>query len=346
VTTRAVSPRPIFARLRILATLLCAALAMQAQTPARAQTEVKIGIGFGVGFLPMFIIDREKLVEKHAKAAGLDIKASYQRFSGSSAMQDAILSGSVDMGVYGVPAMLIAWDKARNTPQQIFGIAGVNSTPLILVTNKPDAHQLTDLGPQDKIAMPALVSPQMYALEMLAEKQFGIGEQDRLKPQVVALPHPEALNAILTGATEVKAYFSTPPFTQIAVASGKAHAIASSEDAFGGRSSFLVLGATRRYLDANPKLAQVMVDAIAEATELIRSDPRKAAQIYLGVEPSKVMDAAAVEAMLRAMPRDFGVEVYGVKAVADFMGRIKAIKTVPASFKDVFLPTIHQTESN
>ncbi|SDR33496.1 NitT/TauT family transport system substrate-binding protein [Rhizobiales bacterium GAS113] len=334
--------RTIFTRLCILAALLCAA----SQAQGQAQTEVKIGIGFGVGFLPMFILDRDKLVEKHAKEAGLDVKASYQRFSGSSAMQDAILSGSVDMGVYGVPAMLIAWDKARNTPQQIFGIAGVNSTPLILITNRPEARRLTDLGPQDKIAMPALVSPQMYALEMLAEKQFGIGEQDRLKPQVVALPHPEALNAILTGATEVKAYFSSPPFTQIAIASGKTHAIASSADAFGGRSSFLVLGATRRYLDANPKLAQIMVDAIAEATSIIRSDPRRAAEIYLIVEPSKAMDATAVEAMLKAMPEDFGVEVHGLKALADFMGRIKALKSVLASFKDVFLPPIHQTQSN
>src|SRR5665647_260755 len=111
---------------------------------AAAQTEVKIGIGFGVGFLPMFIADEMKLVEKQAKAAGLDVTASYRRFSGSSAMQDAVLSGSVDVGVYGVAAMLIAWDKARNTPQQIFGIAGVNSSPLVLVANKPDAKTIQD----------------------------------------------------------------------------------------------------------------------------------------------------------------------------------------------------------
>ena len=66
-------------------------------------------------------------------------------------------------------AMLIAWDKARNTPQQIFGVAGVNSSPLVLVANKPDAKTIDDLGPNDKIAMPALVSPQMYALQMIAE---------------------------------------------------------------------------------------------------------------------------------------------------------------------------------
>lgn len=325
---------------------LTAAVLVAAATPALAQTPVKIGIGFGIGFLPMFIAQEQGLVEKHAKAAGLDVQASYQRFSGSSAMQDAILSGSVDMGAYGVAAMLIAWDKARNSPQQIFGIAGVNSSPLVLVTNKPDAKKLADLGPTDKIAMPALVSPQMYALQMVSEKTFGAGQQDKLKPQVVALPHPEALNSILSGGTEVKAYFSSPPFTQIAIASGKAHAITSTEEAFGGRASFLVLGATKRYLDANPKMAEVMVKALAEADDFIRNNPEGAAEIYFKIEPSKILDKGKIAEILKAHPDDFSVSVHGVKQTADFMGRQKQLKTVPQSFKDVFIGSVQQTNSN
>jgi NitT/TauT family transport system substrate-binding protein len=170
-------------------------------------TPLRIGIGFGVGFLPTFILEQQKLIEKHAKAAGLDIEPTYQRFSGSGAMQDAILSGSVDLGVYGVPALLIAWDKAKGTANQIFGICGVNSSPLVLVTNKPDAKSLKDLGPGDKISMPAIVSPQMYVLQILSEKTFGEGQKDKLKTQVVALPHPESIGAILSGISEVKAYF-------------------------------------------------------------------------------------------------------------------------------------------
>jgi NitT/TauT family transport system substrate-binding protein len=313
---------------------------------AAAQTEVKIGIGFGVGFLPMFIADEMKLVEKQAKAAGLDVTASYRRFSGSSAMQDAVLSGSVDVGVYGVAAMLIAWDKARNTPQQIFGIAGVNSSPLVLVANKPDAKTIQDLAPTDKIAMPALVSPQMYALQMIAEKIYGKGQQDRLKPQVVALPHPESLNAMLTGGTEVKAYFSTPPFTQLVLDSGKAKAIASSEDAFGGRSTFLAAGATKKWLEANPKMADVLIKAIDEASDIIRKDPKRAAEIYLKVEPSKFLDQARVEAMLKSMPDDFGTPVYGVKTLADFMGRVGGIKNIPAKWSEVFVPALQASASN
>jgi NitT/TauT family transport system substrate-binding protein len=326
--------------------LLAACLFAVGLTTAQAQTPVKIGIGFGVGFLPMFIADEMKLVEKHAAEAGLKVSTSYIRFSGSSAMQDAVLSGSVDMGVYGVAAMLIAWDKARGTGSQVFGIAGVNSTPLVLVTNRADAKDLADLRPDEKIAMPALISPQMYALQMIAEKRFGVGQQDRYRTQVVALPHPESVNALLSGGTEVKAYFSTPPFTQIVLDSGKAHAIATSEEAFGGRSTFLALGATKRYLDANPAMAGVMVAALREAGALIRTDPHRAAEIYLKVEPSKYLDTARVEAMLKAMPDDFGVEVTGVKTVADFMGRIGGIRRVPAGYAEVFLPAIRDTASD
>ena len=313
--------------------------------PAFAQTPVKIGIGFGVGFLPMFIADELKLVEKHAKAAGLDVQANYQRFSGSAAMQDAVLSGAVDMGVYGVPAVLIAWDKAKGTPQQIFGIAGVNASPLTLVTNKPDARKLADLGPTDKIDMPAIVSPQMYVLQMAAEKTFGPKDYDKLRPQVVALPHPEALNAILSGGTEVKAYFASPPFTQIALAKPGVTRITASDEVFGGKSSFLVLGATKRYLEANAKMQDVMRAAISEAADLIRKDPKRAAEIYLKVEPSKILDLAAVEKLLKETPDEFGIDVYGVKAFGDFMGRIGGLKTIPASYKDVF-PGLTSATSN
>jgi NitT/TauT family transport system substrate-binding protein len=320
-------------------------LALALGAPAIAQTPVKIGIGFGVGFLPMFIADELKLVEKHAKAAGLDVAANYQRFSGSAAMQDAVLSGAVDMGVYGVPAVLIAWDKAKNTPQQIIGIAGVNASPLTLVTTNTDAKSLADLKPTDKIAMPAIVSPQMYVLQMGAEKAFGPGNHDKLKPQVVALPHPEALNAILSGGTEVKGYFASPPFTQIALAKQGVSRVTSSNEIFGGKSSFLVLGATKRYIEAQGQMQGVMIAAITEAADLIRKDPKRAAEIYLKVEPSKLLDVAAVEKLLKETPDEFGPDVYGVKAFADFMGRIGAIKTIPASFRDVF-PAIANTQSN
>ncbi|MGE5539228.1 MAG: ABC transporter substrate-binding protein [Gemmatimonas sp.] len=335
-----------FDRRRLVRAAFAAVMAIAFAAPALAQQEVKIGIGFGIGFLPTFILDDMKLVEKHAKAEGLDLKASYPRFSGSAAMQDAVLSGSVDVGVYGVQAMLIAWEKAKGTPQQIEGIAGVTTLPLVLVTNQASVKTLKDFKPSDRIAMPALVSPQMYALQMAAQKEFGADQYDKLKPLVVALPHPEALNQLLSGATEVTAYFSSAPFTQIALKDSRVHTVLTSTDAFGGKASFLVAGATKKVLDANPKLATVVTKALAEAHDVIRNDPRKAAEIYLKVEPSKTLDNAAVEAILRELKDDFDVSVHGVGASAKFMAQIGQLKTPPASWKDAFVPSLHNTQSD
>ena len=39
--------------------------------------------------------------------------------------------------------------------------------------------------------MPSLVSPQMFMLQMQSVKEFGDGQHDKVKPQIVSLPHPE-----------------------------------------------------------------------------------------------------------------------------------------------------------
>ncbi len=67
---------------------------------------------------------------------------------------------------------------------------------------------------------------------------------------------------------------------------------------------------------------------------------RWAAAVYLKVEPSKYLDQARVVAMLKSEHDDFGVDVSGVKAVADFMGRTGGLKRIPASAKDVFLTDV------
>ena len=56
-----------------------------------------------------------------------------------------------------------------------------------------------------------------------------------------------------------------------------------------------------------------------EAARIIRDDPRRAAQIYLTHEPSKALDAAEVDAVLRDNKDEFGSAVEGIQAFADFL---------------------------
>ncbi len=314
-------------------------------TPAMAREEVKIGIGYGIAFLPIFICSELRLVEKRAKVEGLDLDATYHRISGSSEMQDAVLSGSVDIGVLGPQAVLIAWEQAKGTPQQIFGLAGVTTLPLALLSNRPSIRSVKDFKPDDRIAMPALVSPQMYALQMAAEKAFGPGQHDRLRPLVVAMPHPQAYKALMSREA-VTAYFAPPPFTQMAMRSGHISTVLTSEDAFGGKMSFLVAAATKGYLDENPKIAAVITGALDEAIRIIKEDPGQAAQIFLKQEPSQTLNLAEVEGLLAELRNDFGIDVHGIKTSAEFMARIEQLKHAPSSWSEVFVGPIRETNSD
>ena len=318
--------------------MLCAAIA-----PAFAQDQVKIGLGFGLAFLPLYICQDLKLVEKRAKELHLDVRASYQRFLGSGPMQDAIGSGAIDMGPYGTAPLLAAWEKSKDTPQQILAVSGITTMPLTLVSNRPNVATIADIQPADRIAMPSLTAPQMYVLEMQSEKTFKA--YDKLRDQVVVMSPSEAVAALVDGSGPVTAYFASPPFTQLALRDANVHRVLGSVNVMNGKVSFLIMGATRAYIEAHPQMPEAIGQAMEDAARIIRGDPRRAAQIYLTHEPSMSLSGPLIEAVLREIKDEFGSAVYGVQTFADFMGRHGELKTPPKSWKDIVAPAMLNSPS-
>ena len=323
---------------------LVAALALSATlVPASAQEPVRIGIGFGLAFLPVYLCQDLKLIEKHGKAVHLDLTPSYQRFFGAGPLQDAIGAGTIDMGPFGTAPLLVAWEKASATPRQIVAVSGITTLPPVLLTNQPNVRTIADFKPADRIAVPTSSSPQMYLLQMQSEKIFG--QYDRLRDQIVIQSHTEAVAALLAASGRLAGYFSSAPYTQIALADGRIHKVLSSSDVIGGQASFLIMGASRGYVAAHPQMSQAVVEAMDEAAHIIRDNPRRAAEIYLAHEPSKTLDVAAVAAVLADIKDEFGSAVHGVQAFADFMGRHGELKTPPRSWKEIVAPALLNSPS-
>jgi len=323
---------------------LVAAFALSATlVPASAQEPVRSGIGFGLAFLPVYLCQDLKLIEKHGKAVHLDLKPSYQRFFGAGPLQDAIGAGTIDMGPFGTAPLLVAWEKASGTPRQIVAVSGITTLPLVLLSNQPNVRTIADFRPVDRIAVPTSSSPQMYLLQMQSEKIFG--QYDRLRDQIVIRSHTDAVAALLAASGRLAGYFSSAPYTQIALADGRIHKVLSSSDVIGGKASFLIMGASRDYVAAHRQVPQVIAEAMDEAAHIIRDDPRRAAEIYLAHEPSKTLDAAAVAAVLADIKDEFGSAVHGVQAFADFMGRHGELKTPPRSWKDIVAPALLNSPS-
>lgn len=327
-------------RLLSLAIGAAALLVVAAPAPLLAQQPLRIGMGNGLAFLPIYVATDLKLFEKHGKAVGLSLKPVFRRVSNSAAMQEALLAGNVDVAPFGVSAFLLTRDKTKGTPQETVVMSGLTTMPLVLVSNRADLKSLADFKPKDRIAMPLLSAPQMYVLRMQSEKIFGAGQADKLRGQVVALPHAEAVEALEDGKNGLAGYFASPPFSQAVLKQRNIHMVLTSADVMGGKASFMVLAMTKKNLQAQPKLAPVIVKALEEAADLIRKDPRRAALIFLKFEPSRSLDIRTLEAVLRELKDDFGSGVHGIEAYANFMSRHGNLKEPPKSWKDVVIPQL------
>jgi NitT/TauT family transport system substrate-binding protein len=287
------------------------------------------------------MIEEEKLLGAAlAEQGDARIELKLQRVSGSNAVNEGLLAGTADMGVMGMPSLLIIAAKTRGG---VKGLAGTSSFPMVLNTVVARIKTLTDFSPQDRIALPATTSPQNIVLRMAAEKF--LGDAKKFDLSVVALPHPDAMAAMLSG-TEVSAHFTNAPFAQFEAYDKRVHRVLSSEDILGKSATFVLLAANTRFVDQNPRVSAAVVKAMDTAMARIAADPAKAAALYLKQEPSKSMTAQYVERILLDPENVFSLAPGGVMAYAEFMLRTGQIKTKPAKWQDVFFPFIHECKGS
>lgn len=277
-------------RIRTLLARSFAAFTLAATLPAaHAEGRLRIAEQFGIVYLLLNVAQDQKLVEKHGKAAGVDIQVEYVKLSGGSAINDALLSGGIDIAAAGVGPLLTIWDRTHGK-QNVRGVASLGNFPYYLVTSNPEVKTIADFGDKDRIALPAVgVSVQSRVLQYASARLWGDAQYNRLDKLQVALPHPEATAAIIKGGTEITAHFGNPPFQDQALAANpKARVVLNSYDVLGGPSSATVLYATEKFRAENPKTYKAFVDALKEAAQWTTANPEQAADTYLRVTGAKV----------------------------------------------------------
>ena len=108
---------------------------------APAAQEIRLAQQFSMGYLQLNVMQHQKLIEKHAKALGIpDAKVSWFKFNGPTAVNEALISGNVDIGSGGVPGLLTLWARTKGTPQEVRGISALSSQPFLLNTTRSQ-HQ-------------------------------------------------------------------------------------------------------------------------------------------------------------------------------------------------------------
>ncbi len=147
-------------------------LALGTGTAIAEVPEVRIARQFSMGYLQFNVIEHEKLIQKHAAALGIpEVKVTAFRFNGPAAMNDSLLSDSVDI-VGGSPhGMLTIWSRTRNTPQEVRAISALVTLPFLVNTSDPQIRTIADLGKCKKIPVPSVrVSSPAIAVEMAAAR--------------------------------------------------------------------------------------------------------------------------------------------------------------------------------
>src|SRR6185312_10655275 len=168
---------------------------------ARAEVgEITIAQQYGMAYLQFLVMQRDHLIVKHAKAAGLgDVKVTWHKFSASNIMYDAVLSGDLQIASGGLTPLITIWARTRDN-YKAHGLAAMNAMPLLLNTRELDVKSIKDFTSKSRIALPAVkISQQAITLQMAAAKALGDAGFNRLDPLTVSMSHPDGMQALMSG---------------------------------------------------------------------------------------------------------------------------------------------------
>ena len=320
-------------RSMLLAMLACSATA-QAEVP-----EVRIARQFSMGYLQFNVIEHEHLIQKQAAALGIpEVKVTSFRFNGPTAMNDALLSDTVDI-VGGSPhGMFTLWAKTRGTKQEVRAISALATLPFMMTSNDPEIKTIADLGKCKKIPVPSVrVSSPAVAVQMAAAKLYGIKEYARFDTATITMSPADATVALLSGVGEINCTLALPPFLQQQLEHPNIHIFANSFDLMGGPNTYTLAYTSAKFHDRDPKLYQAVYNALNEATDRVNQDIRAAAQYWIEDSNSKLtVDFVAAA----GSGKDVHWTMVPERTMqgAEFMAEVGTIKVKPTSWKDYFFP--------
>ncbi len=328
---------------------VCIAIALLGLTAAASAQvpEIRLAQQFSMGYLQLNVMQHQKLIEKHAVALGLkDVKVSWFKFNGPTAVNEALISGNVDIGSGGVPGLLTLWARTKGTPQEVRGISALSSQPFLLNTRDANIKTIKDFKDSDRIAVPAVrTSVQAITLEMAAAKIWGAKDFEKLDPLTVSMTPPDATVALLKGGAQITAAFSVPPFQYQQLEDPAIHTVLNSFDVMGGSHTFTAIWTSTKFRDGNPVLYKAFVAALKEATEIVDKDRRGAAALWIEDSKSKLLLDMAAKVVGGAQVH-WTMTPENTMKYADFMASVGRLKVKAASWKDYFFPEIYDLKGS
>jgi len=300
-----------------LAALLC----LGVSTPAAAEMgHLTIGIQSGIAYVPLQVMAAQHLVEKHAKALGVDLTVDVKNLGQAGLVRDALIAGQIQFGVAGPPTLVTLYDKTNG---EYAAADAVSALPILVNTTNPKIKGVCDFADGDKIALPTIKSSAQAVVLQMASKAR-CGDPFRNDRFTVSMAHPDAYNALMSGL--VSTHMATAPFAndEITNGKGKVRTVMSSYEVLKTKATLVLLITSNTFRAGNPKAYRAVREALEEAEAFIRAHPADAAAIYIKAEKSRASQADIVKQLASAT---YDTTPQGLGMLAAFMHSIGTAKT-------------------
>jgi NitT/TauT family transport system substrate-binding protein len=323
--------------------LLSSGIALAAMaTGLRAEVkEVILGQQFGAVYLPAMVMEGLQLVEKHLAADGMgDVKVTWGKLGGPAAINDGLLSGNLHFGCQGIPSLGVIWDRTRGGIG-VKALGALASNNAWLNTRNAGIKSLKDFTEKDRIAIPSLkVSSQAIWMHIAAEQVWGKGNHTKLDHIIVALPHPDALAAVVGQVHEVNTHFATSPFHEAEMKAGL-KTVTTAFEIMGGPTTGVTFTSTEKFRAENPKVFAAVNKAYDDSFTWINADKRRAAKLYIEMTKEKRLTEDDLTQSFSSPDMEYTKVPSRVGKLIDFMHATALVKNKPASWKDLFFPEAH-----
>ena len=280
----------------------------------------------GLGYAQLLIIKQEGWLEEDLP----ETEIAWEQLSFGSAIRDGMLAGDIQVGSGGTGPFLVGYSAGVDWKV----LSPLNEMDLWLMVVDEQIQDLGDFG-DGSIATPASDSMQAVILRKGAQEQ--LGDSAALDDNIVALTHPEGLPALVSG--QISGHLTSPPF-QFQEQDEGARPILKSFDLFGPHT-FINVFVLQDYHDDNPEAMEALYSNIQEATELIESDPNRAAEI-LSEESGGETSADEFRRFMTEEGVAYTTQPNGFIEFAEFMQQIGLIDEVPASQEELVFDNLKE----
>jgi NitT/TauT family transport system substrate-binding protein len=280
---------------------------------------IRIAKQFGLVYAPLMVAEKGNFFEKY----GLQVE--WKTLGSGGSVREVMAAGEIDAAFMGIPPFLIGWDKGLEAKIA----AGYCVIPVSLVTYDPEIQSLSDFRPEHKIAVPSPGSVQHILLAMALEKQ--LGDPNILDDNLVALPHPDGAQAMIS-KKDVVAHFTTPPYLFEELAQTGYRVVVKASEAFGEDFNFNVAVVSEKYHDEHPGGYASFVMGLNDAINWINQNKEEAAKL---LAPEFEIAEEKLLEYLTADDMNYTTAPYGLMGFAGFMQKAGYISNVPKDLSDI-----------